>query len=184
MIKAYARVSTNAQELEGQVESLKTAGCERIFKEKMSGVRADRRELRKMMAGLEHGDVVVVTRIDRLARSTFELFALVKEIVDKGAQFRSLAQPWADTSTANGRLMIAVLGGLADVERDMIRARTDEGRQRAKAAGIKFGRKNKLTTHQQREAIERRASGESIRDIARSFNVSHTTIARLGKDTA
>jgi DNA invertase Pin-like site-specific DNA recombinase len=184
MLKAYARVSTNSQELEGQIEALKAAGCERIFKEKISGVRADRRELRKMMAGLETGDVVVVTRIDRLARSTFELFALVKEIVDTGAQFRSLAQPWADTSTANGRLMIAVLGGLADVERDMIRARTDEGRERAKAAGIKFGRKNKLTSHQQREAIERRASGESIRDIARSFNVSHTTIARLGKDTA
>jgi DNA invertase Pin-like site-specific DNA recombinase len=181
MIKSYARVSTTAQELDGQIETLKAAGAERVYKEKISGARNDRRELRRMMDGLEPGDVVLVTRIDRLARSTFELFALVKEIVDKGAQFRSIAQPWADTSTANGRLMIAVLGGLADVERDMIRARTDEGRVRARAAGVKFGRKSSLTPHQKREAIARRAAGEGVRDIARSFNVSHTTIVRLAR---
>ena len=93
----YARVSTVGQTLEAQLEELKAAGCQRIFREKASGVRADRRELNKMIRELQEGDVVVVTRIDRLARSTFDLFAIIKSIVDKKAQFRSLAEPWADT---------------------------------------------------------------------------------------
>ena len=135
----YARVSTVGQTLEAQLEGLKAAGCQRIFREKVSGARADRRELNKMLRKIQAGDVVVVTRIDRLARSTFDLFAIVKSIVDCKAQFRSLAEPWADTSTATGRLMIAILGGLADVERDLIRTRTAEGRERAKARGVKLG---------------------------------------------
>ncbi len=101
-----------------------------------------------MLAALVPGDVVTVTRIDRLARSTFDLFAIVKQIVDAGAQFRSLAEPWADTGTSTGRLMIAVLGGLADVERDLIRTRTAEGRSRAKARGQHMGRPPKLTPQQ------------------------------------
>ena len=101
---------------------------------------AERRELLKLLKAIEHGDVVTVTRIDRLARSTFDLFAIVKRIVDAGAQFRSLAEPWADTATSTGRLMIAVLGGLADVERDLIRTRTAEGRSRARARGQHMGR--------------------------------------------
>jgi DNA invertase Pin-like site-specific DNA recombinase len=179
MIKGYARVSTQGQELDLQVEALGAASCARIYKEKVSGARTDRRELHKMLNGLEAGDEVVVARIDRLARSTFELFALVKRIVDAGAQFRSLAQPWADTSTANGRLMIAVLGGLADVERDMIRSRTEEGRRRAKERGVRFGRKEKLSPHQKRVAAERLSMGESVREIGRDLGVSHTTIVRL-----
>ena len=175
----YARVSTIGQTLEAQLDGLKAAGCQRIFREKVSGARADRRELNKMLGKLEAGDVVVVTRIDRLARSTFDLFAIVKAIVDQKAQFRSLAEPWADTSTATGRLMIAVLGGLADVERDLIRTRTSEGRERAKARGVKLGRKPKLTTQQRVEALERRAAGETLMEIARSYNVSFATISRL-----
>jgi hypothetical protein len=89
--------------------------------------------------------VVTVTRIDRLARSTFDLFAIVKRIVDAGGQFRSLAEPWADTATSTGRLMIAVLGGLADVERDLIRTRTAEGRSRARVRGQHMGRPPALT---------------------------------------
>ena len=123
--------------------------------------------------------MVVVTRIDRLARSTFDLFAIVKSIVDRRAQFRSIAEPWADTGTATGRLMIAVLGGLADVERDLIRTRTAEGRQRAKLRGVKLGRKPKLTIEQRREALARRKDGETLMDIARSYNVSFATISRL-----
>ncbi len=123
--------------------------------------------------------MVVVTRIDRLARSTFDLFAIVKSIVDCKAQFRSLAEPWADTSTATGRLMIAILGGLADVERDLIRTRTAEGRERAKARGVKLGRKPKLTPQQKREALARRTAGETLMEIARSYNVSFATISRL-----
>jgi DNA invertase Pin-like site-specific DNA recombinase len=87
---------------------------------------------------------VIVTRIDRLARSTFDLFAIVKQIADAKAQFRSLAEPWADTGTSTGRLMLAVLGGLADVERDLIRTRTAEGRSRAQKRGQHMGRPPKI----------------------------------------
>jgi DNA invertase Pin-like site-specific DNA recombinase len=177
IIYGYARVSTVGQTLAVQLDGLKAAGCTRIFREKVSGARADRRELNKMLSSLEDGDLVVVTRIDRLARSTFDLFAIVKSIVDHKAQFRSLAEPWADTAT--GRLMIAVLGGLADVERDLIRTRTAEGRQRAKARGVRLGRKPKLTSQQRHEALARRAAGETLMDIARSYNVSFATISRL-----
>ena len=179
IIYGYARVSTVGQTLGIQLDGLKAAGCTRIFREKVSGARADRRELNKMLSSLEDGDLVVVTRIDRLARSTFDLFAIVKSIVDHKAQFRSLAEPWADTATATGRLMIAVLGGLADVERDLIRTRTAEGRQRAKARGVRLGRKPKLTSQQRHEALARRAAGETLMDIARSYNVSFATISRL-----
>jgi DNA invertase Pin-like site-specific DNA recombinase len=131
----YARVSTYGQTLESQLEQLRAAGCSSrsIYREKVTGAHNDRRELLKMLKALAPGDVVTVTRIDRLARSTFDLFAIEKQIVDAKAQFRSLAEPWADTGTSTGRLMIAVLGGLADVERDLIRTRTAEGRSRAEA---------------------------------------------------
>jgi len=131
----YARVSTYGQALDAQLEQLKAEGCARIYREKASGAKADRRELLRLLKDLAAGDVVTVTRIDRLARSTFDLFAIVKQITDAGAQFRSLAEPWADTATSTGRLMIAVLGGLADIERDLIRTRTAEGRSRAKGRG-------------------------------------------------
>src|SRR5271154_4104011 len=135
----YARVSTYGQTLDAQLEQLRAEGCAKIYREKASGAQPDRRELLKLLKVLAPGDVVTVTRIDRLARSTFDLFAIVKQIVDAGGQFRSLAEPWADTATSTGRLMIAVLGGLADVERDLIRTRTAEGRTRAKARGQRKG---------------------------------------------
>jgi DNA invertase Pin-like site-specific DNA recombinase len=175
----YARVSTIGQTLEAQLDELKSAGCQRIFREKVSDARADRRELNRMLGALDAGDVVIVTRIDRLARSTFDLFAIVKVIVDHKAQFRSLAEPWADTSTATGRLLIAVLGGLADVERDLIRTRTSEGRERAKTRGVRLGRKPELTSQQKHEALARRTAGETLMEIARSDNVSFATISRL-----
>ena len=164
----YARVSTYGQTLDAQLEQLKTAGCAKIFREKATGARADRRELLRMLKSLSPGDVVTVTRIDRLARSTFDLFAIVKQIADAGAQFRSLAEPWADTGTSTGRLMLAVLGGLADVERDLIRTRTAEGRSRAKARGQHMGRPPKLTPQQQAEARRRRAEGATLKELAKS----------------
>src|SRR4051812_38504968 len=153
----YARVSTYGQTLDAQLEQLRDAGCTKIYREKVTGAQADRRQLLDMLKHLAPGDVVTVTRIDRLARSTFDLFAIVKEIVDAKAQFRSLAEPWADTGTSTGRLMIAVLGGLADVERDLIRTRTAEGRSRAQKRGQHMGRPRKLTAAQQAEARRRRA---------------------------
>jgi DNA invertase Pin-like site-specific DNA recombinase len=127
----YARVSTYGQTLDAQLLQLRDAACTKVFREKITGTHNDPRELLKMLKHLDPGHVLKVTRIDRLARSTFDLFAIVKQIVDAKAQFRSLAEPWADTGT--GRLMLAVLGGLADIVRDLIRTHTAEGRRRAKA---------------------------------------------------
>ena len=180
----YARVSTYGQTLDAQLDQLRAEGCEKIYREKASGARGDRRELLKMLRELVAGDVVTVTRIDRLARSTFDLFAIVKRIVDAGAQFRSLAEPWADTATSTGRLMIAVLGGLADVERDLIRTRTAEGRARATARGQHMGRPPKLSPQQQAEARERREGGATLAELARSYNVSKSAISRLPKGTS
>jgi DNA invertase Pin-like site-specific DNA recombinase len=177
----YARVSTYGQTLDSQLEQLRAAGCSNrnIYREKVTGARADRRELNRMLGKLAPGDVVTVTRIDRLARSTFDLFGIVKRIVDAEAQFQSLAEPWADTGTSTGRLMLAVLGGLADVERDLIRTRTAEGRSRAKAQGKHMGRPPSLTPAQQKEATRRRAQGATLDELARGYNVSRATISRL-----
>ena len=123
--------------------------------------------------------MLMVTRLDRLARSTRDLLNTLATIADKEAGFRSLGDTWADTTTAHGRLMLIVLGGLAEFERELIRARTAEGRARAKARGVKLGRKPKLTQHQRREAIKRRDAGEPVREIARSYNVHGSTISRL-----
>jgi len=120
-----------------------------------------------------------VTKLDRLARSTRDLLNVLDAIGKAGASFKSLGDGWADTTTPAGKLMLTVLGGLAEYERHLILARTTEGRSRAKARGIRFGRHPKLTPHQREEALERRAKGETLVEIARSYNVSHTTIARL-----
>jgi DNA invertase Pin-like site-specific DNA recombinase len=180
----YARVSTFGQTLESQLEQLRKAGCHsrNIYKEKATGVRPDRRELLRMLERLKPGDVVTVTRIDRLARSTFDLFGIVKRIVDSKAQFRSLAEPWADTGTRTGRLMLAVLGGLADVERDLIRTRTAEGRSRAKARGKHMGRPPSLTPEQRKEATRRRAQGATLQELADSYDRSISTMRRVTRD--
>src|SRR5215211_7905627 len=178
-IYGYARVSMDGQTLDAQVAQLKGAGAEKVFREKVSGARADRPELARLLRTLSPGDVVLVTRLDRLARSTRDLLNTHAAITDKQAGFRSLSDTWADTTTSHGRLMLTVLGGLAEFERDLIRVRTGEGRERAKARGVRLGRRPKLTVHQQREAIARRESGEPLAEIGRSYNVSHSTISRL-----
>lgn len=179
MIIGYARVSTDGQSVAGQVEQLAAAGAERVFQETASGAKTDRVQLRRMLGALQPGDVVMVTRLDRLARSTRDLLNVLAAVTEKAAAFRSLGDQWADTTTPHGRLMLTVLGGLAEFERELIQTRTGEGRDRAQARGVKFGRKPKLTPHQVREALERREAGELVRNIARSFNVSHSTISRL-----
>ena len=150
----------------------------KIYREKVTSAHNDRRELLKVLAALAPGDVVTVTRIDRLARSTFDLFAIVKRIVDAKAQFRPLAEPWADTATSTGRLMLAVLGGLADVERDLIRTRTAEGKSRAKGQGKQMGCPRHSTSAQRTEATRRRARGATLDELARSYNVGISTIRR------
>jgi DNA invertase Pin-like site-specific DNA recombinase len=178
-IYGYARVSTKDQNLASQDAQLRAAGCTKIYAEKVSGARSDRPELAKLLNRLDQGDVLIVTRLDRLARSTRDLLNVLDAVGKAGADFKSLSDAWADTTTAHGRLMLTVLGGLAEFERELIIARTGQGRTRAKARGVKFGRPTALTSHQRQEAMQRLANGEAQADVARSFNVSQATISRL-----
>jgi DNA invertase Pin-like site-specific DNA recombinase len=180
MIYGYARVSTDGQSVAAQVAALRAAGAGQVFREVASGAKTDRAQLRKVLAALDEGDVLMVTQLDRLARSTRDLLNTLAAITGRKAGFRSLGDTWADTTTAHGRLMLTVLGGLAEFERDLIRTRTSEGRARAVERGQRMGRPPKLTPHQQREAIRRReACKESLTEIGRSYNVSAATISRL-----
>jgi DNA invertase Pin-like site-specific DNA recombinase len=147
--------------------------------EKVSGAKTDRPELTKMLKRLDEGDVLMVTRLDRLARSTRDLLNILERIAKAGAGFKSLADTWADTTTAQGRLMLTILGGLAEFERELILARTGEGRSRAKARGVRFGRPPALTMHQRKEAIQRLTEGATQADLARTYGVSQATISRL-----
>ena len=178
-VYGYARVSTDGQTLAAQDAQLHAAGCAKVYSEKVSGAQTDRAELAKLLKRLDTGDVLIVTRLDRLARSTRDLLNILDTVAKAGAGFRSLADAWADTTTPHGRLMLTVLGGLAEFERELIRARTGEGRKRAQARGVKFGRPPKLSPHQHREAIQRLRNGETQADIARTFRVDATTIGRL-----
>jgi DNA invertase Pin-like site-specific DNA recombinase len=178
-VYGYARVSSRDQSLEAQVAELQAAGCGNIYKEKASGAKTDRPALAKLIRRLEDGDVLVVVRLDRLARSTRDLLNILDEVGKRGAGFRALKDVWADTTTPHGRLMLTVLGGLAEFERSLIAARTDDGRKRAKARGVKFGRPQKLTAHQRREILQRLAQGAVQADLARSYGVGQATISRL-----
>ena len=167
MIVGYARVSTDGQSLDTQHAALTLAAAEKIFAEKISGAVTDRRALAKAVAALAEGNVLLVTKLDRLARSRWDLLNTLAAIGDRGAGFRS---------TPHGKLMITVLWALAEFER-----RPAQGG--AKAQGVRFGRELKLTKHQQQEALARREEGEALTDIARTYAVSHSTISRLGRGT-
>lgn len=179
MIYGYARVSTDAQSLETQIAALRAAGADRIFQEKVSGARSDRQEIKRVIAKLDEGDLLMVTRLDRLARSTRDLLDILDRTTKVGAGFRSLSEAWADTTTPHGRLVTTIMAGFAEFERTLILARTSEGISRARARGIKLGRPFGMTHHQRQEALARKAVGEPVREIARSYNVSPSTISRL-----
>src|SRR3978361_2281525 len=151
----YARVSTDGQSVEAQVRQLTKAGCKKVFRETASGAKADCAELRKALAKLDEGDVLMVTRLDRLARSTRDLLNTLAAITDHKAGFCSMGDTWADTTTSHGRLMLTVLGGLAEFDWDLTRAGRGEGPARAVARGVKMGRKPKMTPHQRKEALKR-----------------------------
>jgi DNA invertase Pin-like site-specific DNA recombinase len=178
-VYGYARVSTAGQTLASQDAQLHAAGCAKVYAEKVSGAKTDRPELAKLIRRLEAGDVLMVTRLDRLARSTRDLLNILDAIGKAGAGFKSLSDAWADTTTSHGRLMLTILGGLAEFERELILARTGDGRARAKAKGVRFGRPRKLMPHQRQEALQRLADGETQADVARTYNVDATTIGRL-----
>ena len=174
----YARVSTEEQTLDLQRERLAGADCRKLFEEKISGVARNRPALERLLGELRADDVVVVTRLDRLARSTAELLRIAHVIEEKGAGLQSLEEPWADTTSPAGRMVLTVFAGIAEFERELIRQRTEEGRTAAKKRGVPFGRPRKLRTDQQdlvRRLIE---EGKSVSDVARTFNVHPATIYR------
>ena len=172
----------DGQSVDDQADALRAAGAAVVVREAASGARSERAEFRRVVAAIESGDVSLVTRLDRLAGSVRDLLDIMERIAKAGAGFRSLGDPWADTTTQGGDPMLAVLGGLAEFERALIRVRAGEGRKRAKARGVLMGRRPKLTPAQQREALQRRQRGEAVREIARDYGVSHSTISRLGGD--
>ena len=174
----YARVSTDDQTLDRQRERLREAGCERLFEEKVSGARRDRPELAHLLDQLRRDDVVVVTRLDRLARSTSNLLEIAEAIRAKEAGLLSLAEPWADTTSPAGRMVLTVFAGIAEFERELIRQRTDEGRQAARRRGVSFGRPSKLRPDQRELASRLLQEGRSVSEVARTFNVHPATIYR------
>jgi DNA invertase Pin-like site-specific DNA recombinase len=174
----YARVSTDDQTLDRQRERLREAGCERLFEEKVSGARRDRPELARLLDQLRRDDVVVVTRLDRLARSTSNLLEIAEAIRAKEAGLLSLAEPWADTTSPAGRMVLTVFAGIAEFERELIRQRTDEGRQAARKRGVSFGRPSKLRPDQRELASRLLQEGRSVSEVARTFNVHPATIYR------
>lgn len=175
----YARVSTAGQSLETQLEQLSANGCSRIFKEKISGVQSNRPELTLALDALKGGDTLVVTRLDRLARSTRDLLDIVDRIESKGASLKSIADAWADTTTPTGKLILTVLSGLAEFERSLIAQRTSEGRDRARREGRRLGRRPKLSAHQRRLVQQWRAEGQDNAQIARCLGVSRSTVSRI-----
>src|ERR1700736_2927312 len=155
MIYGYARVSTGAQDLTSQLAELKASGCEKVFREKITGTTADRPQLKKLMRDLAPGDVVITPAVDRLSRDVTDLLVIARDMQRAGAGLRSIAEPVVDTTSDFAELVLAMLGVAAKLERRRIAERTALGRAEAKAKGVKFGRKPKLTPHQQREALER-----------------------------
>jgi DNA invertase Pin-like site-specific DNA recombinase len=179
MIIGYARVSTQEQSLDAQIEELKAAGAECIFAEKASGAWRERPELAKLKAQVTHGDVVVVTRLDRLARSTRDFLNTLAELTERGVGFRSINDTGIDTTSATGQLVLQILASIGEFERKLIRSRVEDGTKRAIARGVKFGRKPKLNRHQRQEALARLQAGETQAEVARTYGVDRSTICRL-----
>src|SRR5262249_52741534 len=148
------------QTLAAQESALLEAGAAKVFKEKISEASNHRAQLHRLLKTIDRGDVVIVTRLDRLARSTRDLLNILDKIAKSGATFKSLGDAWADTTTAHGRLMLTVLGGLAEFERELIRVRTGEGRVRAKARGVHMGRPFKLNRDQQPKRLRDERRGK------------------------
>ncbi|MFG1344933.1 recombinase family protein [Xanthobacter autotrophicus DSM 431] len=178
----YARVSTDDQDLTRQRMALQAAECERIFEEKVSGAVRARPQLEAMQGQLRAGDVVTVTRLDRLARSTRDLLDISERLSTVGAGLRSLAEPWADTTTPAGRMVLTIFAGIAEFERSLIAERTGEGRTAARARGVRFGRPPALGGDQVRLVKRLRAEGMSAREIAASLGVHRSTIHRLEQE--
>ena len=176
----YARVSSSAQNLDRQLGALRAERCHEIFREKASGKAVKGRpELEKAIDALGKGDILIVAEWDRATRSMMDGVAIIERIHARGALIKVLDKPHLDLTTPIGRGFIAFLSALAEDERQRILKRANAGRVEARKRGAKFGRKPKLSEHQQAEALRRLSAGESCRQIGRSFNVHHATVSRL-----
>jgi DNA invertase Pin-like site-specific DNA recombinase len=176
----YARVSAQHQNLDRQLGVLVTEGCERVFQEKASGKSTmGRPQLEKAIAALETGDVLVLPEWDRATRSMLDGIHIIQRVAARGALVKVLDKPYLDLTSTMGQGILAFLSALAQDERERIVKRAQDGRTAAKARGVQFGRKPKLTQHQQAEGRRRLETGESARSIARDFNCHHAIVARL-----
>ena len=175
----YARVSAEHQKLTIQLEELKKAGCTRIYREKVSGAYRDRPELNRMLDQLCEGDVIIIWKLDRLARSTRNLLEIVETIASSGARFQSISEPWADTTTHAGKMIVTIFAGIAEFERDLIRERTGAGRAEARKRGVRFGRPKKMNEEQRNPANRLIKEGKSVSEVARTFCVHPATLYRI-----
>jgi DNA invertase Pin-like site-specific DNA recombinase len=175
----YARVSTLEQNLDLQLQALKKAGCRRTFREKISAGNRNRPEFQRMLDQIRTGDTIVVWKLDRLARSTRDLLETMETIQQAGGKFQSLSEPWADTTTHAGRMIMTIFSGIAEFERGLIRERTSAGREAARKRGVRFGRPRKLTPEQENLARRLVSEGKTVRELAVAFKVHAATIYRL-----
>ena len=174
----YARVSTEEQNLDRQLDSLKEAGCEKIFQEKITGTKKERPELDKLMEQLRSGDLIIISDLTRLSRSVKDLFSIVEQIEGKGANIKSIKESWVDTTTAQGKLMFTIFAGISQFERDLISQRTIEGLNAARARGKKGGRP-KVNDKDIKLAIKMyNSKNYSISEITKATGVSKTTLYR------
>jgi DNA invertase Pin-like site-specific DNA recombinase len=179
----YARVSTKEQNLDIQLDALRRAGCKQMYQEKVSGVGRTRPEFQKMMQQMRKDDVLVIWRLDRLARSTKMLLEIIEQLEEKGASFKSLSEPWADTTSATGKLLMTFFAGLAEFERDLLRDRTEAGRRAALKRGVVFGRPMKMTEEQLKLARKLLRQGKSVHYVADTFGVHFTTLYRYLRES-
>lgn len=184
MKTGYARVSTEDQRLTLQVDAIKKAGCTRIFREKLSGAYRERPELNRMLDHLRKGDIVIVWKLDRLARSTRSLLEIVETINQTGARFPCLSEPWADTTTHAGKMIMTIFAGIAEFERDLICERTGAGRADAHKRSVRFGRPKKMNEEQRKLAQRLLKEGKSVRQVAQTFSVHPATLYRIVKPAA
>lgn len=185
MILGYARVSTESQNLDRQILALQGVECDRIYQEKITGMKTDRKELQKLLADLQAGDTVIVKELTRVSRSTQDMLSLVAEITAKGCYIKSLSETWLDTSSPAGELMLTIFAGMAQFERKLLLQRCSEGREVAVSKGVQFGRPRKGGKQLEHALSLYQSQTLSIREICEATGVSKATLCRRiaeGKD--
>lgn len=177
MIFGYARVSTQEQNLDRQLDALKVAGAEEMIQEKITGTKTDRPELNRLLVKLRKGDIILIADLTRLSRSTKDLFNLVEQIEKKGANIKSIKESWLDTTTPQGKLMFTFMAGISQFERDLISQRTKEGLEAARARGKKGGRKPKLDNHKKKAIYELyKQKKTTVKALCDMFNITKPTL--------